>query len=141
MDSTGLCSSDDRARNSLEFEVFEMLIRSFNFRNLINVFETDRSQYFVPRFGGTLLYAGSFLYEVSGGRCFGDEVESAVGFNSNERRRGCTGFNMSCSCIELFAEVHRLNTTSTESWSNWWCGSRFARTDQKTLPKMGSVVG
>lgn len=113
--------------------MLHVFICSFYLGYFVHVFETNGAQYFMAGFRWTLVYTSCFLDEIRGRRGFGDEMESTVGLDCDKCWCWCTWLYVGCSCIELFAEIHRLHATSTKSRSYGWSGCCFASSDEETL--------
>ena len=113
--------------------MLQMLIGGFNLCNLVHVFEADRPDCLVARSAGSLLDVGCFFQEVRHGRCFGDKGEGPIGLDGDHCRNWYSWGNVGRTSVELFAKVHRLDTTSTESRSDGWCRGGLSRCYEETL--------
>lgn len=110
-----------------------MLVRGLYFCDLIYMLETDCANYVVAGTTSALLNSGSLFKEVGDGRSFRDEREGSVGLDGNEGGGRDTRLKVGRSCVELFAEVHRLYTTSTKSRTHRRRWGSLTRSDENAL--------
>lgn len=110
-----------------------MLVGSLYFCDLIHMLETDCADYVVTGTASALLNSGSLFKEVGDGRSFCDEREGSVGLYGNEGGGRDTRLKVGRSCVELFAEVHRLYTTSTKSRTHRRRWGSLSRSDENAL--------
>ena len=115
--------------------MLHVLICGFDFRDFVNVFETDGSHYSVAGLCCPLVNTGCLLHEVGGRWGFGYKMETTVGFDSDEGWCRNTGLYVRGSCVELLAKVHGLDTSGTERWAYWWGRGRFPRSNEEALRK------
>lgn len=110
-----------------------MLVGSLYFCDFVHVLETDCADYVVTGTAGAFLNSSSLFEEVGDGRGFRDEREGSVGLYGNESRGWDTRLKVGRSCVELFAKVHRLHTTGSESGTHRRRWGSLARSDENAL--------
>ena len=113
--------------------MFKVLVGRLDFCNLIDVLERYCPCHLVSGLAGTLFDACSFFEEIGSWRSFRDEGEGPIRLDGYEGRNGDPRFNVRCPCVEFLAEIHRLDTTSTEGRTNRWCRSRFPCLNEDAL--------
>ncbi len=121
------------ACDGLKPKMLQMLVGLLDFCNLVDVLQADGTDDLMSGFSCSFLYAGCFLQKVRGWWRLRNESERAVRLDSDEGRCWCAGFDMSRSCVELFTEIHGLDTASTQRRTYWGCWCCFARWNQNAL--------
>ena len=115
--------------------MLQVLVRRLDFGDLINVFETDGAHDVMSGTASALLYARGFLEEVGSWRSLCDEGERAVRLDGNQCGNGDARFNVRSASIEFLAEVHRLDTTGTQSRTDRRSGCCLASRYKQALPE------
>lgn len=110
-----------------------MVIRGLDFRNLVHVFEINRSKDLMAWFRSALVDSSGFFEKECGWWRFGEEGECTVRSDCYESGSRNANFYVGCSCVKFFAEVHRLDTLCSESRTYGRCGSSLACCDEQTL--------
>ena len=113
--------------------MLQMLIGGLDLRNLIYMLQAHGTNDLMTGFSGPFFHTCGLLEEVGGRRCLCYEGECAVRLDSDESRDGNSRRDLSRPSIELLAEVHRLDATSTKSRSNGWRRRSLAGWNQDAL--------
>lgn len=117
LDTQRLRSPHNSPRDRFEGQMSHVFVRLLDLRNLVNVLHAELSNNLVTRFSSSLCNSGTFLEKVARWRRFRHERECSVWTDGDDSWRRCTRLDMCCSCVEFFAEIHRLYSFGSESWT------------------------
>lgn len=99
--------------------MLQVLICLLDPGNLVDMLQAYGARYLVAWSAGAFFNAGRLLQKVRGRRRFCNKRECSVRLHIDERRSGCARLNVGRFRVELFAEIHRLDATSTQRGTNW----------------------
>lgn len=120
--------------------MLHMVVGCLYSRNLVDVLETDGPVPDVAWFAGAHFDSGRLFEEVSAWWRFRCEVESTVWPNIDFSRSGDSRGNVCGASVELFAEIHGLDTTRTERRTHWRRRCSLARSNNESLIRVVGVV-
>lgn len=115
--------------------MLHVFVRRLNLRNFIHMFQTNSARNLVPWFTGALLNSRSLFQEIRYSWRLSDEGERSVRLDGDQSGCWNTRLNVCSPCVKLLAEIHRLDSTSTESWTDRRRGCRLACRDEQSLDK------
>lgn len=143
LDSHGLGTSDDSGADSLERQVSHAIVRLLDLCNLIDLLQVNLADKGVvlANVGSSLLNSGSALEKERGRGRFGDKGKSTVALDGDNDGKRSSGVDVLGPVVELFAEIHRLDSTLTESGSDGGRGGGLSGGDDQTEERSSSGGG